>query len=143
MITRAIHTACKTARERNWTRIYWAVDIHGTMMPPTHRGGHLPDTFYNHACEVLQLASKREDICLILYTCSHTHEIEQYLTLFRENDIHFDFVNENPEVQNTPYGNYDRKPYFNVLFEDKAGFDPENDWLPVLELLRDPAGMRW
>ncbi|MGL5888658.1 MAG: hypothetical protein ACRC3B_02165 [Bacteroidia bacterium] len=142
MITRAIHTAYKTARERNWSRTYWAVDIHGTMMPPTHRGGDLPKTFYAHAREVLQLATLRDDICLILYTCSHEHEVQEYLAFFEEHEIRFDFVNENPEVQNTSYGNYDRKPYFNVLFEDKAGFDPENDWDPVLVLLNDAEALK-
>jgi hypothetical protein len=27
--------------------------------------------------------------------------------------------------------------------EDKAGFDPENDWLPVLEWLNDPGALRF
>lgn len=137
MITRAIRTACRVARERNWKRFYWAVDIHGTMMPSTHRGGDMPKTFYPFAKEVLQLASQRNDICLMLYTCSHQHEVEQYLTLFEQNGIHFDYVNENPEVINNEYGNYERKPYFNVLFEDKAGFDPETEWEPVLAWLQE------
>lgn len=142
MITRAIHTAYRTARERNWNRVYWAVDIHGTMMPPSHRGGVLPKTFYEHAREVLQLASQRSDICLILYTCSHDHELDDYIAFFREHDILFEYVNENPEVANTDYGNYDKKPYFNVLFEDKAGFDPEQDWWPVLVLLQTPDELK-
>jgi peptide methionine sulfoxide reductase MsrA len=142
MITRALHTAYKTARERKWTRVYWAIDIHGTMMPHTHRGNDLPKTFYAHAREVLQQASARKEICLILYTCSPKHEIENYLDFFKANDIHFDYINENPEAENTEYGDYKQKPYFNVLFEDKAGFDPENDWLPVLEWMSNPDALR-
>lgn len=137
MITRAIHNAYKTAKERQWTRIYWAVDIHGTMMPHTHRGGDIPKTFYRYAQEVLEIASARQEICLILYTCSPKQVIENYLDFFKTRNIHFDYVNVNPEVTNTDYGDYNQKPYFNVLFEDKAGFDPESDWLPVLHLLTD------
>lgn len=32
---------------------------------------------------------------------------------------------------------YDKKPYFNILFEDKCGFSGEEDWLPVLNLLKE------
>jgi hypothetical protein len=40
-------------------------------------------------------------------------------------------VNKNPEVKSTTYGYYEDKPYFNVLFEDKAGFDATEDWFLV------------
>jgi hypothetical protein len=42
-------------------------------------------------------------------------------------------INKNPNVENNAYGYYRDKPYFNVLFEDKAGFDAEEDWLWVAE----------
>jgi hypothetical protein len=31
-------------------------------------------------------------------------------------------------VANTTYGYYEDKPYFNALWEDKAGFNAEKDW---------------
>lgn len=135
MITKAIRNAIKFKEERSWEKMYWAIDIHGTMIYPNFKGGEIPREFYPHAKETLQLISKRDDICLILYTCSHPYEIKQYLQYFKEHDIHFHFVNENPEVGNGAYGCYDDKPYFNVLFEDKCGFDPDEDWLLVHQLL--------
>ena len=74
---------------------------------------------------------------MFLYTCSHPHEIEEYLALFKKFDIDFKYVNENPEVKTEKegYGNYDKKPYMNVLFEDKAGFNPETEWQEVYDLL--------
>jgi hypothetical protein len=76
------------------------------------------------------MISKMSDVVIFLYTCSHPHEIEQYLKLFSDNNIHFKYVNENPEVATDlkGYGCYDKKPYMNVLFEDKAGFDPEMEF---------------
>ena len=74
---------------------------------------------------------------MILYTCSHEKEIKKYLEYFKENNIHFEFVNKNPDVINQKYGFYDDKPYFNVLFEDKAGFDPLDDWEKVITLLKE------
>lgn len=140
MITRAIRNAFRFKEERRWEKTYWAVDIHGTMIVPNFTGGEIPKAFYPHAIESLQLISRRDDVCLILYTCSHPREIDQYLDYFRTHEIHFEFVNENPEVGNGAYGCYDDKPYFNVLFEDKAGFDPEQDWKMVLELMRELEG---
>ena len=72
---------------------------------------------------------------MFLFTCSHPHEIEGYLELFESNDIHFKFVNENPEVVDFKYGYYEKKPYFNLLFEDKAGFDPTIHWKELYDFL--------
>jgi hypothetical protein len=135
MITKAIRNALKTAGERSWEKTYWAFDIHGTLIEPNYMAGQIPKTFYPHAIKVLRRLSKREDIVLILFTCSHPHELEEYIEFFRGHEIHFHYMNHNPEVQNGAYGCYDQKFYFNVLFEDKAGFDPEEDWEKVNELL--------
>ena len=72
---------------------------------------------------------------LIMYTCSHPEEIEKYLELFESKGIKFNYVNENPEVSGTEYGDFTGKPYMNVLLEDKAGFDAEEDWKKIGNLL--------
>lgn len=140
MITRAITNALRDKEKKNWQRMYWAVDIHGTMIVPNYTGGVLPSEFYPHAKEVMQRISKREDIVLILFTCSHPHEVEKYMDFFQSNGIHFKYANRNPEAENTAYGCYEHKPYFNVLFEDKCGFDPATDWLHISNLL---DGLGW
>lgn len=135
MITRAIRNALKRKEEKNWEKTYWAFDIHETMIHPNWTVEKVPLQLYPHVLDVLHMLSNREDIVLFLYTCSHPPEIAIYLDFFKEQGIHFAFVNENPEVVNFKYGNYEKKPYFNVLFEDKAGFDPNEDWIVVKELL--------
>jgi hypothetical protein len=127
---------------RNWDRTFWAFDIHGTILKPNYTYGSTPDEFYPMAKETLQLISKLSDVVMFLYTCSHPHEVDEYIALFESNDIHFKYVNENPEVltQTNGYGNYDKKPYMNVLFEDKAGFDPMTDWQEVYALLVERYG---
>lgn len=137
MITRAIKKAFAHAEEKNWDKTFWAFDIHETIIKPNWSEESIPTEFYPLAKEALQLISKRKDVSRILFTCSHPAEIEQYLNFFRENNIHFDHVNENPEVVTKKYGCYEKKPYFNVLFEDKAGFDPYEDWEEVIKLVKE------
>lgn len=141
-VTRAIKICYEQQEKRGWDRLYFFFDIHGTILKPNYQYGNIPKEFYSNAKETLQLISKLPDVCMVLYTCSHPHEIEQYLEFFKENSIHFQYVNENPEVATdlNGYGCYDKKPYINVLFEDKAGFDPETEWLEVLELLTNKYG---
>ncbi|MBT1696970.1 hypothetical protein KK083_08805 [Fulvivirgaceae bacterium PWU4] len=135
MITKAITNCLQNAAIKGWAKTYWAFDIHGTMLYPTFQSGVLSTKFYPHVKEVMQLLSKRSDIVLILYTCSYPHEIVEYLKYFEGHGIHFEYVNENPDVCAGAYGHYDRKFYFNILFEDKAGFDPLTDWKLVYDLL--------
>ena len=135
MISKAIQRAFDKAIEKQWDCLYWAFDIHETIIVPNWSTSKIPLEFYPHAKEVLQLVSQRKDIVRILFTCSHPEEIVVYQEHFASHDIYFDYVNENPDVLNLKYGHYDKKPYFNVLFEDKAGFDPLEDWIVVKELL--------
>jgi hypothetical protein len=135
MITKAIIRAFQQAKDKNWEKTYWAFDIHDTMIKPNWSVKQIPTEFYPDAKEALQLITKRKDIVRILFTCSHPDEIDNYLAFFKQNDIHFDYVNANPEVRSEQYGYYEKKPYFNVLFEDKAGFDPYEDWREVILLL--------
>lgn len=134
MILNAINKAFAKVESTAWTKTYWAFDLHETIIKPNWLEGVIPTEFYPYAKEAMQLISTRKDIVRIMYTCSHPNEIVQYKEFFAANDIHFDYVNENPEVINEKYGYYDKKPYFNVLFEDKAGFDPAS-WKDVIERL--------
>ncbi|MBK7653117.1 MAG: hypothetical protein IPJ20_23605 [Flammeovirgaceae bacterium] len=131
MITKAIHICLQKAKEKQWRKTYWAFDIHGTILKPNFKQYEITKEFYPHAKEVLQLISKQKDIVKILYTCSYPNEIEQYVSYFNANGIHFDYVNENPDVADGSYGYYKEKFYFNVLMDDKAGFDGETDWLTI------------
>jgi len=131
----AIEKANKRRVEKGWPHTYWFFDLHETIIVPNYEPGNIPKEFYPDAKETLQMISKRTDIKLHLYTCSWPNEVEQYDEYFRENDIVFDFLEaNNPEVKNEELGYYNNKPYFNVMFEDKAGFDPSY-WKFVKEYL--------
>lgn len=142
MITEAITTAYKMLKARGWNKMYWAFDVHGTIIKPNWKKGNIPTEFYPHAVEALQMISIRTEIVTMLYTCSLPEEIPLYKQLFEGKDIRMDYVNKNPEVPSQGYGYYDKKPYFNVLFEDKAGFNPNRDWVKVIDILNQNTAMK-
>lgn len=135
MITTAIDNSIKLMTDRGWDKIYYFIDLHSTVIKPNYERGNIPTEFYPYAKEVLQYLSKREDISLIMYTCSHPEEIVDYVEFFKGHNIVFEYINENPEVTTKVggYGCYDTKPYMNVLMDDKAGFEPETEWLEIME----------
>ena len=126
-ILKAIENQFKRMEERRWDKIYYFFDLHETVLYPDYDNKH-ELRFYPYAKKVLQYLSNREDISISVYTCSYPKEIEKYMKFFKDHGIEFEFINKNPDVENTTYGYYEDKPYFNVLFEDKAGFDAEEDW---------------
>jgi len=123
--------------EKEWYETYWAFDVHGTILYPNYRKNQFHATFYPWAKETLQLISKRDDIIMIMFTSSYPAERQYYDKVFKHFDIHFKYINENPEIDSSKgnFGHYDDKFYFNVLFEDKAGFDPETEWYQIYSLL--------
>jgi len=131
----ALDEAFRISKERKWEFFYVAIDLHKTVLYPDYDKKFV-NNFYKHASEVLQIMSGRPDMKLIMYTCSHPEEIEQYLTFFKEHGITFLYVNKNPDVTDTLYGDFSGKPYMNVLLEDKAGFDPNEDWAKLKKTLK-------
>jgi hypothetical protein len=136
-IIKALNNLEKIKLLRGWDRTFWAFDIHGTLIKPNYTSERIPTELYEHAIDVLKLLTDDPEVCLMLYTCSHPSEIKEYVEFFNSHGINFEYVNVNPEVKTDlgGYGCYDKKPYFNILFEDKAGFDPESDWIEVLNWL--------
>lgn len=137
-IIRAFHIAIERAKQRGWDKIYVFVDIHETMIKPNYDADHIPTEFYDHVKEVMKYLSDKYFFTLILYTCSWPKENEEYLKIFEKNGIHFSYINKNPEVTSKGYGCYDDKPYINILIDDKAGFDPEEDWAKLLAYFSSP-----
>ena len=128
----------KHSKEKKWYETYHAFDIHGVISKPDYRksGSEFKINYYPYAKETLQFLTKnRPDMVLFIFTSSYKNEIDCYLEQFEKDDIHFKYVNENPEIADSKgsFGCYDKKPYFNSYWEDKAGFCPEKDWSPIYE----------
>ena len=128
MIDHSIKQAHDRMVEKKWDKIYVLVDIHNTIFRPSYRNKE-QFIWFKGAKESLQFMTKCKNICLILWTSSYEDKVNEYMKVFEENEIHFDYVNENPEVKNDDLGCYDGKLYFNIGIDDKFGFWAENgDW---------------
>lgn len=129
----------KNSEKRQWFETYWAFDIHGVISKPDFRKTTAEIDYYPYVKETLQLLTKRKDIVMILYTSSYPDEVKRYIDTFTSDNIKFKYVNENPEIstENGSFGYYYDKPYFNVLFEDKAGFEPLIDWKHIYNYFKN------
>lgn len=114
--------------ERKWDTIYWLVDLHDTIIKSTYVKDALNSIAYNWSLAALSMISKREDSKLILWTSSYEDYIIELVYYLKKRDITFTYINENPECKNTQSGDFSKKFYFNIILDDKAGFEPEKDW---------------
>ena len=125
--------------EKQWFETYWFFDLHGVISKPDYRKSVKDIVYYPYAKETLQFITKnRHDIIMVLFTSSYPDEIKIYVDILAKDGIHFKYINENPEISDIKgsFGYYDKKPYYNVLIDDKCGFDPYLDWKPILKYFK-------
>lgn len=130
---KTILKAWEHQKEKNWPHTYWLVDIHDTILYPKYGG--ISDVYYPFAKEALQLASAMPDIKLIIWSCSKPEDLRKYEEFFANDQINFDYTNANPDALVYPFGDFTIKPYCNCMFDDKAGFTP-NEWENIYTLLQ-------
>ncbi len=135
-IKKAFDAAFIRMREKNWEKIYVVVDIHDTILRACYDDEETYD-YLPSAKQALQMMSLRKDICLILWSSSHRDKLMEYIRHFLDDGIRFDYINENPEVDNTRLQSFEEKLYMNVGLDDKFGFDGETDWKIVCQVLEE------
>ena len=141
--------AISRLKERGHKTLYVAVDAHGTIIRPskktvvemsrfgvphevTHSFGTDSEmSFYPDAREAL-IKMAESGVRLILWTS--TRDPRGLVMELLKSGLSFYYLNFNPEFQSTPYADFSKKFYFDVLLDDKAGFEPEKDWKKILEI---------
>ena len=125
----------RVKKERGWDRLYWAIDLHDTIFKGKYDSFQTVE-LYPGAAEVLKFLTDREDHILIAYTST---DIGTYLRISDHlqfwHGIRFNYLNQNPEYEKTDYADFSIKFYYNILLEDKAGFEGEKDWFLVKQEL--------
>lgn len=130
-ILRAIERAYRVADERNWDRVYWALDLHGTCLVSNYQGGTYE--WISPECrDALKALSGFPETNLILWSSLHQRDKIGVSRFFDAEQVAFVDINANPYERNTSTGCFDQKFYMSIIVDDKAGFDP-TEWPAVLD----------
>lgn len=130
MITKSIQDAFKRAEKQHWWKLYIAIDIHGVMFESTSVVER-QRIFLPGALETLRYLSSRRDIEMFLFSCSHSKELWEVKDFLAKNNVNVAPMPDYTEISSMGRGNYLLKPYYNLLLDDKGGFEA-NEWLAVL-----------
>ena len=122
------------ARERKWHRMYIAIDFHDVLFVSNYKSEiTLP---VSEAIPALQYLSARKDIILIVYTSTSEEAYEKYKNILKMYDVKFQYLNSNPLEVGNEYADFSKKFYFNILLDDKAGFDWKTDWTTIMDAIK-------
>lgn len=123
--------------KQGWPKLYWAIDLHDVLIIGRHNKFNEGRELCPSALEVMRWIKKRPDMAWILYSCSHKEPTDDMVKWLDSFGIAPDYINENPECRNGHLCDFSKKFYFDILLEDKAGFDAMHDWhLIKSELLK-------
>lgn len=135
-IIKAINRAYQLKEERNWTDIYWAIDLHGVCLKSNYTINSYE--FINEdVVKTLLLIQSLPESKIIIWSSSYSEEKSDIYEFFLKHGIEINGFNHNVFVQNTTTGCFDEKFYFNILLDDKAGFNPETDWKEIYNYLKN------
>lgn len=129
-----IEHAYKQKVERNWTKLYWCIDLHDTVISGKYNRYNIGSELYPHAKKTLDYLYNSDLHRTILWTSSYTDSVTQVLKTF---DLNFHYQDENPECPETELCNFKKKFYFNFLLDDKGGFCGNSDWKEIYDSLRN------
>jgi hypothetical protein len=130
--TQIIQHVHKQKIERKWQKLYWAIDMHDTIITGTYNRFNDGAVIYPYAKETLDYLFNSPDHYTILWTSSYMTSIQDVVQRF---DLNFNGINCNPECPNTTLCDFQSKFYFNFVLDDKAGFDGTKDWREIYEAL--------
>lgn len=132
-----IERSFKDKAIRKWPKLFWAIDVHDVILEGKYKLNNDGAEYMPNALKVLRMLSNRkDDTALILWTSGHKGPTSDVLSKLEKEGVKFDYVNSNPECPDDHLCDFSRKFYFNVLLEDKAGFEGKTDWFIIEQELR-------
>lgn len=124
----------KLKEEKGWKYLYFMIDVHNTIIKSTYNKT-TDFEYFPYALETLKLLKERGDIKIIMWTSSYPEVIEKYDDKFWEDGVCFNYVNENPEIENDDIRCFSAKFFYDFGIDDKFGFDAETDWKVIYDIL--------
>lgn len=135
-LVKHIHERRLEQEAGKWQKMYWCIDLHGTIIPPSREHKDILKP-YPHALSVLKKISEIPEQVIILWTSTDSERIwNTVVPYLKENGVTVHYFNENPETQSKSYARFTGKFYFDILIDDKAGFDPTTQWKSIDQELK-------
>ena len=134
-IIKSIQLAEQKQKERKYDYLYWCIDLHGVILTPTYKLDNKGSKFYPYALETLNYLSNSGNHALILWTSSYPHIALPIKRDFEQKGIFFKYFNENPDFGVTEICDFSKKFFFDILLDDKAGFEGDTDWKIIFKYL--------
>jgi len=131
-----IENAFERNKARGWPTTYFAIDIHDTIFKGAYKLDNPGKTFYPWAKEVLLNLTNNPGVSIILYTASHhgpARDVERWLY---EHGIRILDINHNPDHRSNELCDFSKKFHFDVLLDDKGGFEGWHDWFLIMHELK-------
>jgi len=130
-----------TAKEAGYKYMVIAVDLHGTMLNTKQfnetQGKFLEKieaSLFPKAIKALQAMSAHESIVMYVYSGTKKSKLKKLVKhLSKKYGISLD-TRYHPMTQHSSQS-FKTKPYFNILLDDRAGFDPAKDWVEIIEFI--------
>lgn len=122
IVNNAVVKAYMQFELKKWDKLYVALDIHDTVTRADYED--VSEHLYVSAIEPLAEVSKLPEVEIILFSSCYPKDYQAYIEMFARHGVKISNFNANPEVGNTKTGCFDSKFYYNVLVDDKAGFEP-------------------
>lgn len=126
-IVKSVAKAYAVMKERNWDTVYWAVDLHGVCLKSNYKTDSY-EWINEAALRALKVIASLPESRIILWSSVHPEEMSNIIEFFREQGIVVHDFNKNIREKSNDVSCFDKKFYFSVLLDDKAGFDPDTDW---------------
>ena len=133
-IIKAIDKAIEKRKERGYDYLYWCIDIHGVILEPTYKLNNDGANFYEMGIKTLKLISSFPVNKIILWSSSHETPFNKVVEDLKNLGVRVDYVNECPS---TALCDFSKKFYVDLILDDKAGFDPDNDWEIIYNFLKE------
>lgn len=118
-------------RIRRWQNIYWCIDLHDVILEGKYSLMNDGAKYCPNAIKVLKMLTNKPETVLILWTSSYPAPISKAVDALEKEGVKFKYINWNPDCPNDHLCDFGRKFYFNILLDDKAGFEASKDWFAI------------
>lgn len=140
-IVRAVAKAYAVMQARNWDTVYWAVDLHGVCLKSNYKTDSY-EWINEASLRALKVIASLPESRIILWSSVHPEEMSNIIEFFREQGIVVHDFNKNIREKSNDVSCFDKKFYFSVLLDDKAGFDPDTDWDAIAYYLQTKQAVK-